>query len=58
MLSVAHSGLTMYTLFFDFVFKNLCVADAFSESCDVTICVAPEAVCLDAVVYRRIIEII
>lgn len=26
--------------------KNLCVAEAFSESCDVIMCVALEAVCL------------
>ena len=45
-LSVTHSGLTTYGLFFDLFVKYLCVFKAFRFSWDVTICVALDAVCL------------
>ena len=52
MLSRIHSGLTTCTLTFDFVVSNLCVFDPLS-CCDVKMCVAREAVCLqDHVNFR------
>ena len=53
MLSRIHSGLTTCTLTFSFVVSNLCVFDPLS-CCDVKICVAREAVCLQDNFNRRL----